>query len=89
MTEEGKIPKLRMLTHLILTLRQSGSKVKSGGARKRARLLTTRHKFMCFDVTSPVDIDCARCCGRKYSVTHRVLKSHIYFNIMHLIHSYL
>ena len=25
-----------------------------------ARLLTTRHKFVCFDVTSRVDIDCAR-----------------------------
>ena len=25
-----------------------------------AHLLTTRHKFVCFDVTSHVDIDCAR-----------------------------
>ena len=25
-----------------------------------ARLLTTRHKFVCFGVTSSVDIDCAR-----------------------------
>ena len=27
---------------------------------KLPRLLTTRHKFVCFDVTSRVDIDCAR-----------------------------
>ena len=25
-----------------------------------AQLLTTRHKSLCFDVTSRVDIDCAR-----------------------------
>ena len=25
-----------------------------------ARLLTTRHKFVCFGVSSSVDIDCAR-----------------------------
>ena len=34
---------------------------------KLPRLLTTRHKFVCFDVTSRVDIDCARsslCEGR-------------------------
>ena len=27
---------------------------------KLNRLVTTRHKFVCFDVTSPEDIDCAR-----------------------------
>ena len=34
---------------------------------KLARLLTTRHKFVCFGVTSRVDINCARsslCRGR-------------------------
>ena len=35
-------------------------KVTSGGARKLARLLTTRDKFVCFDINSPVAIDCAR-----------------------------
>ena len=89
MTKESEMLKLKVLTLLILTLCESGSKVKSVGARERTRLLTTRHKLMYFDVTSPVDIYCARYCGRKYSVTHRVLKSHRYFNIMHLIHSYL
>lgn len=29
-------------------------------ALELARLLTTRHKFVCFDVTSCVEIDCAR-----------------------------
>ena len=43
---------------------------------------------MCFNFTSPVDIDCARSslclaryCGHKCSTTHGVLKSHIFFNI--------
>ena len=64
---------------------ESASKVKSGGARELARLLITRHKFACFDVT--VDIDCAisflclaRYCGHKCSMTNRVLKSDRYFN---------
>ena len=68
-----------------IKLCESASKVKSGGARELARLLITRHKFVCFDVT--VDIDCAisflclaRYCGHKCSVTHRVLKSDRYFN---------
>ena len=71
-----------------ITLCKSGSKVKLGGARELARLLTTRHKFACFDVTSPVVMDWARSslclgryCGRKRSATHRILKSHRYFNI--------
>ena len=57
-------------------------------AHEVARLLTTRHVFVCFDVTSPADIDCvwsslglACFCGRKCFVTHRVFKSHRYLNI--------
>ena len=34
-------------------------KVTSGGART-CHAATTRHKFVCFDVTSRVDIDCTR-----------------------------
>ena len=78
-----------------ITLCENGSKVKSGRACELARLLTIRHKFVCFDVTSPVDIGCARSslclagyCGRNCSATHRVLKSHRYFNINIFTHSY-
>ena len=78
---------------------ESGCKVRSGRTRELARLLTTMHKFVCFSVTSPEDIDCVtsslclpqRYCGRKCSATHRVLKSHRYFNINTLntlIHMY-
>ena len=35
-------------------------KVASSEARKLLQLLTIRHKFLCFDVTFHVDIDCAR-----------------------------
>ena len=62
--------------------------VTSEGARELAQLLTIRHKFVYFDVTSPVEIDCARSslclahyCGRRCSATHRVLKSQRYFNM--------
>ena len=51
-------------------------------------LVKTRHNLVCFDVTSPVDIDCARSsfclapfCGHQCSVPSRVLKFHRYFNI--------
>ena len=71
-----------------ITMCESGSKVTLGGAWELDRLLTTRHKFVWFDVTSPVDIDCARSsfcvacfCHRKCSSTHRNQKSHRYFNI--------
>ena len=67
---------------------ESGSKVTSGGARKLAWFLTLRHRFVCFDVTSPVHIDCVRSslclacyCGRKCSTTHGSLKSHRNFDI--------
>ena len=71
-----------------ITLCESGSKVTSGGACELAWLLTTRQNFVGFYVISPVDMDCAgsslrlsRFCGCKFSATHRVLKSHICFNI--------
>ena len=67
---------------------ESGSKVTLDGARELVPLITITHMFVCFRVTSPVDIVCARSslclacyCGRKCSATHRVLKSHRYFNI--------
>ena len=57
---EDRSNRRRQNTKIKITLcdSESGSKVTLGGARELARLITNRHMFVCFGVTSPVGIVC-------------------------------
>ena len=83
--EKGEWSKRRRQNAKIkITLCRGGSKVSSGGACKLGGLPAIRHKFVSFDVTSLVEIDCARsslcllCLARVWLIVLEFKKTSMY-----------